>query len=160
MGDQPKDSPRVDWRWADLRNTNFAGMPLEGIDFRASDVSGANFTAANLRYADFRGATMHGTIFQNANLYGAKMQGVEAFEADFRGADMRLVNLGGAYVDGARLPPPSPAELTEPTGGGRHPHKESKPEVSPADLLQGNGAQAPQQPQRGHRQGQRRGAKP
>lgn len=32
------------------------------------------------------------------------MQGIEADQADFRGADLRLANLGGAYLDGARMP--------------------------------------------------------
>lgn len=43
------------------------------------------------------------------------MQGVEAFHADFRGADLRQVNFGGAYLEGAVMPPPqrqpSPSEI-------------------------------------------------
>ena len=34
------------------------------------------------------------------------MQGVEADQADFRGADLRHVNFGGAYMQGAIMPPP------------------------------------------------------
>jgi uncharacterized protein YjbI with pentapeptide repeats len=47
---------------------------------------------------------LHGTNFQNASLYAAKMQGVEAKHADFRGADLRQVNFGGAYLEGAVMP--------------------------------------------------------
>jgi uncharacterized protein YjbI with pentapeptide repeats len=32
------------------------------------------------------------------------MQGVEAKHADFRGADLRQVNFGGAYLEGAVMP--------------------------------------------------------
>jgi uncharacterized protein YjbI with pentapeptide repeats len=158
MGDKPTAPPRVDWRGADMRNVSFAGVSLEGADFRASDVSGSNFTAANLRYADFRGATMHGTIFQNANLYGAKLQGVEAYEADFRGADMRQSNLGGAYLEGARLPLPSPADLAERHDVVQQKQQENDQKASPDDLPRVNGATTQQQ--RGHRQAQSRSAKP
>jgi hypothetical protein len=98
---------RINWKGADLRGVNMAGVNMENADLRATDLKGANFTGTNLRYADFRGASVQGANFQNADLYGARMQGVEAAHADFRGADMRLVNLGGAYLDGAMLPPPA-----------------------------------------------------
>ena len=49
MNDKPAAPSRVDWRGADLRNGNYAGMSLEGADMRATDVSGSNFTGANLR---------------------------------------------------------------------------------------------------------------
>jgi len=43
------------------------------------------------------------------------MQGCDVRQADFRGADMRQVNLGGAYLEGAVLPAPdripSPSEV-------------------------------------------------
>ncbi len=146
MSDKPAGSPRVDWRAANLRNVSFAGVSLEGADLRAADLSGSNFTAANLRYADLRGATLVGTTFQNADLYGAKMQGVEAYQADFRGADLRQANFGGAYLDGAMLPPPSPADLVERSGGAA-PQRQDRPEP-PGD----NGAPAQadrqQQPER------------
>jgi uncharacterized protein YjbI with pentapeptide repeats len=45
------------------------------------------------------------------------MQGVEAAQADFRGADLRLANLGGAYLEGAMMPPPDlgawPSEIAK-----------------------------------------------
>lgn len=45
------------------------------------------------------------------------MQGVEAAQADFRGADLRLANFGGAYLEGAMMPPPaahpSPSEIAK-----------------------------------------------
>jgi uncharacterized protein YjbI with pentapeptide repeats len=103
MSDRPTVPPGIDWRRADLRNMNFAGISLEGSDMRATDVSGSNFTGANLRNVDFRGATMIGTTFQDANLNGAKMQGVLALKADFRGADMRQADMRGAYLDKAMM---------------------------------------------------------
>jgi uncharacterized protein YjbI with pentapeptide repeats len=155
MTDQPAAPPRVDWRAADLRNVSFAGVSLEGADFRAADISGSNFTNANLRYADFRGAAMHGTMFQNANLYGAKMQGVEAFEADFRGADLRQANFGGAYMEGARMPSPSPADLAERKGIAA----ERQQGKQPAELLSGKDtcSQQPQQTRESQNQGSRQG---
>ncbi len=63
---------------------------------------------------------MQGANFQNASLYGAKMQGVEAAQADFRNSDLRQVNFGGAYLEGAMMPPlaatpphPWPSEIAK-----------------------------------------------
>jgi uncharacterized protein YjbI with pentapeptide repeats len=43
------------------------------------------------------------------------MQGIEAFGADLRHSDLRQANLGGAYFEGAQLPPlerrASPSEI-------------------------------------------------
>ncbi len=148
MNDKPAAPSRVDWRGADLRNGNYAGMSLEGADMRATDVSGSNFTGANLRYVDFRGAKMVGTTFLNANLYGAKMQGVEAFGADFRGSDVRQANFGGAYMDGAVMPPPSPADLVERNGAAAQPQTDKQP----AERLNGQGTPSQQQ-DGGHKPG-------
>jgi uncharacterized protein YjbI with pentapeptide repeats len=108
MNEEKPAPRRVEWVGADLRNVSFAGQSLKGADLRACDLSGANFTSADVSYADFRGAKMHGTTFENANMYGSKLQGCEAFNANFRGANMQQCNMGGAYLDGALLPPPSP----------------------------------------------------
>jgi uncharacterized protein YjbI with pentapeptide repeats len=107
MADQTNGPrPRVDWRCADLRGVNMAGMSLRNADLRASNLAGCNFTGSDLAYADLRGANIQGAIFQNASLYGCKMQGVAAQQADFRGADLRQCNFGGAYLEGAMLPAP------------------------------------------------------
>jgi hypothetical protein len=144
---------RLDMRASDLRNSNYAGLSFEGADLRGSDLSGSNFTGANFRYADMRGVIMHGTVFENANMYGAKMQGVEAFDANFRGADMRQTNLAGAYLTGAAMPPPSPADLMEQNAASWQ--QEKKQEVSPADLKER--PQSGQQQHNGQKQSQRNG---
>jgi uncharacterized protein YjbI with pentapeptide repeats len=94
---------------------NLAGVTLDYADLRAADLRGANFTGSSLRYADLRGADVRGAIFQNSNLYGAKMQGIEANQADFRGSDLRLANFGGAYLEGAVMPPPTAEKQHHPS---------------------------------------------
>ena len=46
---------------------------------------------------------------------------------------MRQCNLAGAYLDGAAIPPPSPADLIERNGGASQPAAERQP-MSPADF--------------------------
>jgi hypothetical protein len=128
---------RLDMRASDLRNSNYAGLSFEGVDLRGSDISGSNFTGANFRYADMRGVIAHGSIFENANMYGAKMQGIEAFGANFRAADLRQTNWGGAYTEGAVMPPSSPADLVERNAANWQ--QEKKQETSPADLVERKG---------------------
>jgi hypothetical protein len=100
---------RKDWRYANLRGANLRGVNLSGVNFefadmRACDMRGADCTGALFSYADMRGSRMQGAVFQNASLAGAQMQGVDAQQVDFTGADMRGCNLGGACLDGARMP--------------------------------------------------------
>jgi uncharacterized protein YjbI with pentapeptide repeats len=151
MSDNPRPPMRKDWRGVDMPGTNFNHMNLEGIDFRGANLSGCSFLFANLRYADFRGANVEGACFQNACLYGAKMQGIEAENTDFRQADMRQVNLGGAYLVGAAMPAPSPADLVERYSGASH-QPTQRQQVSPADLLDGKGTPSPEpdKPTHGH----------
>jgi len=107
MADESKGKrPHVDWRCVEMRGGNLAGMNLRNADLRAGNFAGCNFTGCDLSYADFRGANVQGAIFQNATLYGAKLQGAAAHQADFRGADLRMANLAGAYMEGAKFPPP------------------------------------------------------
>ena len=116
MSDKQPDRQRIDWRGANLRGSDMAGMNLDYADLRASDCREVNFSGSSLRYADFRGACVQGANFQKASLYGAKMQGVEADGADFRNSDMRHVNLGGAYMQGAVMPLPSPGQIGDGLG--------------------------------------------
>jgi hypothetical protein len=89
-----------------LRGGSMAGLNLEGADFRAADCRGMNFSGCNLRHADFRGADAFGAIFQNADLHGSLMQGIDARMALFVGAsNIEAANFGGAYLEGAVLPP-------------------------------------------------------
>jgi hypothetical protein len=114
---------RHDWRGANLRGASMAGLNLEHADLRAADLRDVNFSGSNLRYADLRGANIRGANFQQASLYGARMQGVEAFGTDFRNCDLRQANFGGAYLEGAIMPPPerlpSPGEIL----GGQGPQE-------------------------------------
>jgi|SRR5947209_6180378 len=114
MSNEQPSPARIDYRGADLRGNNMAGMNLDYADMRGADMREVNFTRSSLRYADLRGARVQGANFQYAVLYGAKMQGVEAHQADFRNSDTRQVNWSGAYVDGAMMTPPqrqSPGEI-------------------------------------------------
>jgi hypothetical protein len=129
MAEPKGPPPRVDWRCADLRGANMAGMSLRNADLRAANLAGCNFTGSDLAYADFRGANVQGPVFQNASLYGAKMQGVAAQQADFRGADLRQCNLGGAYMEGAMFPKPErkqwPSEIAK-ANRHRQPEQQGK----------------------------------
>lgn len=109
MSEQQPSPPRKDWRYASLRGANLRGVNLTGVNFehadlRACDLRDANCTGAIFSYADMRGSRLQGANFQNASLTGTQMQGVEAQQVDFSGSDMRGCNLGGACLDGARMP--------------------------------------------------------
>jgi hypothetical protein len=97
---------------------------------------------------------MVGTTFENSDMYGAKMQGVEAFAAIFRGTDLRQKNRGGAYTEGAVMPPPSPADLVERNAAKWQ--EEKKQEASPADLKE-RPQSGQQQQHNGQKQGPRNG---
>ena len=120
MADDKAAFRRVDWRCVDMRGGNMTGLNLRNADMRAGNFAGCNFSGSDLSYADFRGANVQGAIFQNATLYGAKMQGAAAHRADFRGADLRQCNFGGAYLEGAVMPPPerrpTPSEIARDKG--------------------------------------------
>ena len=120
MADDKAAFRRVDWRCVDMRGGNMTGLNLRNADMRAGNFAGCNFSGSDLSYADFRGANVQGAIFQNATLYGAKMQGAAAHRADFRGADLRQCNFGGAYLEGAVMPPPerrpTPSEIAKDKG--------------------------------------------
>jgi hypothetical protein len=116
-GPKSPSPPRVDWRGADLRESNMAGINLEHADLRAGDLRDVNFSGSNLRYADFRGSDVSGANFQNANLYGAKMQGVVADGTDFRKSDLRRANFGGAYLEKAMMPTLTPSQIVDGLGG-------------------------------------------
>jgi hypothetical protein len=118
---------RIDWRAANLRGASLSHMVLDHADLRGADLREVNFTHSSLRYVDLRGANVQGANFQRASLYAAKMQGVEAENADFRHADLRLVNWGGAYLQGAQMPAPAPETTADqscaPAGNGHAPEK-------------------------------------
>jgi hypothetical protein len=57
---------------------------------------------------------MQGANCQHSSFYGAKMQGIEAANADFRYSDLRMANLAGAYVQGARMPEPAAVQQATP----------------------------------------------
>ena len=128
---------RIDWRGANLRGANLNHMVLDYADMRGADLRDVNFTHSSLRYADFRGANIQGANFQYASLYAAKMQGVEANNADFRNADLRMVNWGGAYVQGS---------LTDLRAATRNPdHPAANASTPPADIFARNGHQPAQE---------------
>ena len=91
-------------------------------------VDGNSFTFRPFPTAPFR--TTH--VFEGARVRGrgtknvidtkgridVRLQGIDARQADFRGTDMRMANLGGAYLEGAMMPlpkerQPSPSEIAK-----------------------------------------------
>ena len=67
MSDQ-SSRPGVDWRGADLRGVNMAGVTLQYADLRATNLAGVNFTGSDLSYADLRGANVQGAVLSGAFL--------------------------------------------------------------------------------------------
>jgi hypothetical protein len=106
-------APRIDWRGADLRGVTLPSN-MDYADLRACDLRGVDMSHRSFRYCDLRGAMMQGANCQHASFYGAKMQGVEAANADLRYSDLRMANLAGAYMQGARMPEPTAVQQPTP----------------------------------------------
>lgn len=60
---------------SDLRNANFAGANLKGVDFGHADLRDVNFSGANLSRAVLVGADLRGADLSDAILFQATMTG-------------------------------------------------------------------------------------
>lgn len=69
---QLRSLPDADFRYQDLRGTNFRWAYLNKADFTGADLRGADFSDTDLREADFTGAYLNNTtIFDRADIEGA-----------------------------------------------------------------------------------------
>ncbi|MGL1931311.1 MAG: pentapeptide repeat-containing protein [Desulfotalea sp.] len=93
---------------AKLNHAVFSMSNLEGADFRASDLTYARlteanlqktvYTRANLNHADLKHSDVKKACFGMASLRNSRLLGVKNFrEADWVGADLRDMDLRGAY---------------------------------------------------------------
>jgi uncharacterized protein YjbI with pentapeptide repeats len=103
------DLTRASLIGADLRNTTFSHAKLNRADLRAvrlngasirnADLGGANFTRSVLDGADLKESSVAGATFELASLRDARLLGLVGFaEANWVGADIRGVDLRGAYL--------------------------------------------------------------
>ena len=77
------ESGEPNFRFSDLKDTDFSHMEMPDVDFSYSklnharfcctELKAANFYSTNLRGADFTGARVGGANFTKANLYGAEL---------------------------------------------------------------------------------------
>lgn len=69
---QLRNLPDADFRYQNLRGTNFRWAYLNKADFTGADLRGANFSDTDLREADFTGAYLDDTtVFDRAQIDGA-----------------------------------------------------------------------------------------
>ena len=96
-------SGRVDLRNASLAKQNlkqgdYSGALLTGVDLSGSNLLGAFFEDADLSGANLQGSNLMTADFTNADLHNANLQG-----SNLSGADFRHANLTGAQLQGANL---------------------------------------------------------
>lgn len=93
---------------AELKNANFQGQILSGIDLQGANLNAANFQDSDLRGADFQDTILTDATFQGANLQGANfkranLQGVSFQNVNLKRANLAYANLQGANLQGANL---------------------------------------------------------
>ncbi len=96
----------------DLRDKDFRGLDLSGVDFKRADLFGTHMHGVKLRGANFEGCNLDLTILRGADLEGANLKnasifGVVLVDANLKGADLsnaRLIaDLQRANLEGAKL---------------------------------------------------------
>lgn len=87
-----------------INNTPEGEKPnLKEKDFRGQDMSGIDFRGADLFYTHMRDVNLSGSNFENANLDLAIMPGTNLEGANFRNARLNITELGDAILKGADL---------------------------------------------------------
>ena len=103
----------VSWQWLVLKQPDFRGAKLPGIDLRDCDLQEADFSEADLRGARFNAACLKGARFDGADLSDADLEYADLAGASFRQANLQKANLSdiklldadlyGADVSGSEL---------------------------------------------------------
>ena len=109
MADDKAAFRRVDWRCVDMRGGNMTGLNLRNADMRAGNFAGCNFSGSDLSYADFRGANVQGRYSKTPRFTGPKRRGGRTPSRFSRCRSAGKANFGGAYLEGAVMPPPRKA---------------------------------------------------
>jgi uncharacterized protein YjbI with pentapeptide repeats len=91
-----------------LAGANLAGARLGGSTLELADLSGANLSGANLTEARFKHGILNGASFHGAILCASSLERAVAKSADFSAADLsdvncQMANLTGAKLNGANL---------------------------------------------------------
>ncbi|HEY9625533.1 MAG TPA: pentapeptide repeat-containing protein [Crinalium sp.] len=87
----------------DLNGVNLRGSDLSGVDLRNANLIGADLKGANLSGADLRGATLSNADLRGATLHRAMLSGAALNRIDLRGADLSNTILSGANLWDANL---------------------------------------------------------
>ncbi len=98
--------PRIDWRGADLRGVNLSGMNLEGADLRHR-LPGREFFAVSHAICRSSGRTNPGCEFSERQPIWRQDAGRRGGWGGFSRGGYAQVNFGGAYIQGAIMPPPA-----------------------------------------------------
>lgn len=96
----------LDLRQGDFRGAQMAGMQLKNCALAGSNLQGADLRGANLTNADLQGVDLRGADLSDADLEGVLLMG-----ADLRGCSMRRARLAAAEFWRAGLPPARVAGL-------------------------------------------------
>ena len=94
-----------------LRNLDFKGARLDGVNFEDTDLEGSSFEGASLQRASFQRAKcagvnftdanltesrLHSSLFDGSNLTGANLTRCDCASTSFGGANLSQANLEGA----------------------------------------------------------------
>ncbi len=98
---------KADFSYADLKNANFDGNYMQGINLSYANLEGATFSNAVLEYANLEGAKltdvdfeetfMNGIILNDANLQNSHLHNVKMRNANLKKADFRNAELSGDF---------------------------------------------------------------
>jgi uncharacterized protein YjbI with pentapeptide repeats len=91
---------------------DFRGANLEQTDLTYGELAGSNLGGADLAGADARDADLTRADLKGANLSGARLGAASLVEADLHGADLEGADLSGADLYGAEVDPSFPAGAT------------------------------------------------
>lgn len=95
----------------DLRQSDFRGAQMAGVQLKNCLLAGSNLQGADLRGANLTNSDLQGANLQGADLSGADLEGVLLMGADLRACSLRQARLAAAEFWRAGLPPARVAGL-------------------------------------------------
>lgn len=93
---------QASFKQGQYNQTNFLGMPLQGVDFSESQLKNALFNQADLSESNFTGANARTAQFREAILKNANLDCIQLWEGSLGKADLTgasFVNANLAYTD-------------------------------------------------------------
>ena len=80
-----------------LRQIDFSGSDLRGVNLARRDLQGKDFSGSDLEGANLEGAYLGAAILKDANLQGANLESAIFVRVNFRGTNLENTNLKRAY---------------------------------------------------------------